>query len=148
MNTTSPWRCYQCCFSSCDPCVQFNSTKRKCQEAIKRQNFMFWPYLNLLNSVTRGKSILRRKEGNDLPRRPHAATRCSTYFVCASVCLLFLKCHLCLNGSKAQHGEMGRKANWEKFCVSGLAVAQLPLTCLISRVFNSLSPAFRGCTPH
>lgn len=47
----------------------------------------------------------------------------------------------------ARRSKSGRKANWEKFCVLGLAAAQLTLTCLISRVFKSLSPAFRGRTP-
>lgn len=73
-----------------------------------RPTFMFWPYLNFLNIVTRGESIERRNEGNALPRRPHAAMRCSTYFVCARVCLPFLKCHLYPNAGEAQRGAASR----------------------------------------
>lgn len=57
----------------------------------KAQNFMLWPYLNFLNSVPRVESIWRRKEGDDLPGRPHAAARCST-IVCLHQCVFtFLK---------------------------------------------------------
>lgn len=57
------------------------------------------------------------------------------------VCLhkyALLKDHLCPNAVEAVRGEPGWRADTEKVCISVLAVAQLPLTCLISQVFKSL----------
>lgn len=108
-----------------------------------RKNFMLWPYLNFLNSVTRKEKYLKEKGMEWFITK---ATRCYEMlrvFCYAPACVLpFLKCHLCPNNSEPRCGKVARKANWEKFCVSGLAPAQLLLTCPISGVFKSLSPAF------